>query len=110
MHTETSEGTNDMAEFLVNISFHWDDRVTDEQREQLRVEERARAAELAAEGRLVRMWRVPGRRENWGLWRANDATHLHETLTSMPIWPWMDIKVIALADHAVDPGAKAAAG
>ncbi len=90
-------------EFLVNISFNWDDSVPEAERERLRVAERAHAAVLAEKGHLLRMWRVPGRRENWGLWKAADATEMHEILTSLPIWPWMDIKLMPLASHPVDP-------
>jgi muconolactone D-isomerase len=87
----------------VNIRFNWPDSISDETRAELRDAEIKRAAELAKQGHLVRMWRVPGRRENWGLWRAVDATEMHAVLSSLPIWPYMDITVHALAQHAVDP-------
>lgn len=90
-------------EFLVNIRFNWPDSIDEEVRQRLRKEEVAMAAELAKKGNLVRMWRVIGRRENWGLWRAKDGTEMHAILSSLPIWPYMDIQVIPLAKHAVDP-------
>lgn len=94
-------------EFLINISFNWDEKVPEEERERLRIAERAHAGTLAEKGHLVRMWRVPGRRENWGLWRAKDATEMHAVLASLPIFPWMDIKLYPLADHPVDPARRA---
>ena len=97
-----------MMEFLINISFNWDEKVPEEERERLRVAERAHAAKLAEQGHLVRMWRVPGRRENWGLWRAKDATEMHSILASLPIFPWMDIKLHPLAEHPVDLALKKA--
>lgn len=91
-------------EFLVNIRFlDWTSRLTEQEHGELVVEERKRAAELAAGGTLVRMWRVPGRRENWGLWRAADPTELHEVLSGLPFWPFMDLDVHPLAAHPVDP-------
>jgi muconolactone D-isomerase len=90
-------------EFLVNIRFNWPESISDETRKTLAETEIKRAAELAKQGHLVRMWRVPGRRENWGLWRAADATEMHAILSSLPIFPYMDIAVHALAQHAVDP-------
>ena len=63
-----------------------------------------RAAELSAEGRIKRLWRVPGRRENWGLWEAPDATALHAALASLPLWRYQDIQVIPLAGNGNDPG------
>ncbi|MCP1337141.1 muconolactone Delta-isomerase [Futiania mangrovi] len=92
-----------VAEFLVNIKFVWPESVSDETRAELRDRERAYAAELVKKGHLVRMWRVPGRKENWGLWRAKDATELHDVLTSLPVWPYMDLQVHAVAKHPVDP-------
>jgi muconolactone D-isomerase len=53
--------------------------------------------------RLVRLWRIPGRTANWGLWRAADATELHDALTSLPLWPHMHIEVVPLAKHPNDP-------
>ncbi|WP_342640998.1 muconolactone Delta-isomerase [Rhodoligotrophos ferricapiens] len=92
-----------MVEFLVNITFVGPVGWSDEDVAALVAKERAHAAKLAEQGILVRMWRVPGRRENWGLWRAKDATHLHEILTSLPFWPYMDLKVHPVARHPVDP-------
>lgn len=65
--------------------------------------EAARAAELAAAGHLRRVWRVPGRWANWGLWAATDATHLHEMLASLPLFEWAEITVHPLARHPSDP-------
>ena len=70
---------------------------------ELRAAELARAKELHAQGIFVRMWRVVGHPANWGLWHAKDATELHQALTSLPIWPYMKVSVIAMARHPVDP-------
>jgi muconolactone D-isomerase len=61
--------------------------------------ERVRATELREQGVLRRLWRVPGRRAVVGLWEAADATILHEALASLPMFPWMDVTVEALATH-----------
>ena len=92
-----------MAEYLVNIKFVWPESVTQEERLDLRDRERKQAATLVEKGHLVRMWRVPGRKENWGLWRAKDTTELHDVLTSLPVWPYMDLHVYPMARHPVDP-------
>lgn len=91
-------------EFLVNIKLRWSDNMDPELRDRIIVEERAHAAELIKQGHLVRMWRVPCRFENYGIWNAQDATELHNIITSMPANPWMyDINVTPLARHPVDP-------
>ncbi|MEU3597750.1 muconolactone Delta-isomerase family protein [Streptomyces sp. NPDC006798] len=90
-------------EFLVNIRIDWPHDMDPERKEEVSAAERARAAELAAAGHLVRMWRVPGRTENWGLWQAADPTELHAIISGLPVWPWMTVTVHALARHPVDP-------
>jgi muconolactone D-isomerase len=92
-------------EFLVNIKLRWSDDMDPDLKERVIREERAHAAELIKDGHLVRMWRVPCRFENWGLWRAKDATELHNIITGLPANAWMhDIDVRPLASHPVDPG------
>jgi muconolactone D-isomerase len=92
-----------MMEFLINIKIEWPEGMDPELKERISVHEREVAAELAKKGHLIRMWRTPGRRENWGLWQAKDATQMHEIISSLPVWPWMNVTVHALARHAVDP-------
>lgn len=96
-----------MNEFLVNIKITWPRDLTQAEINRISYQEVKLAARYADEGRLVRMWRVPGRLENWGLWRAADATELHETISSLPVWPFMDVTVHPLAAHTVDPGPSA---
>lgn len=92
-----------MMEFLINIKIKWPEGMDPAFIEKISREERAHAAQLAKAGHLVRMWRVPGRRENWGLWRAADATEMHQVISGLPVWPWMDVTIHALAAHPVDP-------
>jgi muconolactone D-isomerase len=70
---------------------------------ELRERESVRARELADAVILLRLWRVPGRRENWGIWSAEDADALHEALTSLPMFPYLVITVHPLASHPNDP-------
>ncbi len=90
-------------EFLVNIKIEWPETMEPNRKAQIIKDEQDHAARLAKDGNLVRMWRVPGRRENWGLWRAGDATQLHEIIASLPVFPWMNVTVLPLAVHPVDP-------
>lgn len=90
-------------EFLVNIKINWPMDLDPQVKDEIIVKEQQYAAKLADQGHLVRMWRVPGRRENWGLWRAADATHLHDIISSLPVFPYMDVTVRPLALHPVDP-------
>jgi muconolactone D-isomerase len=69
----------------------------------LRDKEAARSRELAESGVLLRLWRVPGRRENWGIWKADDADQLHDALSSLPLLRYLTITVHPLAAHPNDP-------
>lgn len=76
------------------------------------MEPKRRAALLAAEaevaqalraaGVLQRIWRVPGRTASIGIWSAEDATRLHEHLTSLPLFPWLDVTVTPLGVHPLE--------
>lgn len=90
-------------EFLVNIKINWPIDMDPQVKEEIIREEQQHAGQLARKGHLVRMWRVPGRRENWGLWKARDATELHDIISSLPVFPYMDVSVNPLAIHPVDP-------
>lgn len=90
-------------EFLVRIEVALPPETPAARRAELEAAERERGSELLAAGKLVRIWRLPGRRANLSLYRAADATELHEALTSLPLWPWMTISVEPLAVHPLEP-------
>jgi muconolactone D-isomerase len=90
-------------EFLVRIEIAVPEELGDGRAQELSRRESERAGELAAAGVLLRLWRVPGRRANVGVWSAPDATELHAALTSLPLFPYMRIEVEPLARHPSDP-------
>jgi muconolactone D-isomerase len=90
-------------EFLVHIEVRWPPDGDPQERDRLVSAEAVRARELAADGTIKRLWRIPGRRANYGLWSADDATALHTAISSLPFYPWLDVEVIALAEHPSDP-------
>ena len=95
---------SDAAEYLVHIEVHWPPDGDPARRDELMAAERARGQELVAAGVIRRLWRVPGRWANWGVWRADSPDDLHAALASLPFFPWLDIEVIPLAGHPNDPG------
>ncbi len=90
-------------EFLVEIEVLWPPDGDQADKERLVTAEARRARELAAEAVLLRLWRVPGRWANVGLWQAPDASALHDALSSLPLYPWLDVHVRPLARHPSDP-------
>jgi muconolactone D-isomerase len=91
-------------EFLVEIQVNWPPSNDEQAKAALIEAEGERGRELARDGVIVRLWRIPGRWANVGIWEAPDATTLHEALASLPAYPWLDAKVTALARHPTDPG------
>jgi len=89
-------------EFLVRIDIDLPADVTEARRSELLEAKAERGHELIASGALRRIWRVPGRWANVSLYEASDATELHALLTSLPLCPWMDIQVEALATHPLE--------
>jgi muconolactone delta-isomerase len=69
--------------------------------------EGVRARELAAEGHLLRLWRLsrnaPGDPGALGLWRARDVAEMQAILESLPLKPWMGIQTTPLSIHPSDP-------
>jgi muconolactone D-isomerase len=68
----------------------------------LAARERRRGLELIEAGVIRSIWRVAGRQANVGIWEAEDATELHAAITSLPAFPWMDVRVTALARHPLN--------
>jgi muconolactone delta-isomerase len=62
-----------------------------------------RARELAGEGHLERLWRLPGQGQALGLWRASDAEDMEAVLESLPLREWMTVQTTALTQHPSDP-------
>ena len=89
-------------EFLVSIDVRTPHDLDPAKLAALQAAETARARELMDAGLLQRIWRIPGRRSNVSLYEAPDATALHTALTSLPLWPYMEIEVRPLAVHPLE--------
>jgi muconolactone D-isomerase len=67
--------------------------------EELKARERAMAQELQRAGKWRHLWRVAGRYANVSVFDVRDAAELHDTLSSLPLFPFMDIEVHPLCRH-----------
>jgi muconolactone D-isomerase len=67
--------------------------------ERLKVEEKARAQELQRQGKWRHLWRVAGRYANVSVLDVADHDELHTILSSLPLFPFMEIAVTPLARH-----------
>jgi muconolactone delta-isomerase len=67
--------------------------------------EAQRAEELAGQGHLLRLWRLPaGGPSALGLWRAQDSAEMQAILESLPLDAWMTVQTTPLTPHPSDPG------
>jgi len=95
-------------EYFVDMTTHVPDGTPGKAVDAVRSSEAARAAELAAEGYLLRLWRppaVPGEWRTFGLFAADGDRELDGVLASMPLHVWRTDQVTALSAHPNDPAA-----
>jgi muconolactone D-isomerase len=65
----------------------------------LKAEEKARAQELQRSGEWRHLWRVAGRYANVSVFDVDSIDRLHELLSELPLFPYLDIRVTPLATH-----------
>jgi muconolactone delta-isomerase len=65
--------------------------------------EAQRAKELAGQGHLLRLWKLPGESRALGLWNARDPAEMQAILKSLPLDPWMTVETTPLTRHPSDP-------
>jgi muconolactone delta-isomerase len=83
------------------------DGVTAPEVDKMRAREAEHTRELAAQGRVLRLWRPPLEPGEWrtiGLFAAGGPEDLEATLASMPLRVWRTDEPTALGVHANDPG------
>lgn len=64
--------------------------------------EKAYSQELQQAGKWPHLWRIAGEYSNISILDVADADELHTMLSALPLFPYMDIKVTALATHPSD--------
>jgi muconolactone D-isomerase len=89
-------------EFLVEIEVSLPGDMPEAQRADLMAAEHAHGRELRRRGTIQRIWRIPGRLQNVGIWEAGDATEVHEAISGLPLYPWIQARVTALARHPLE--------
>jgi muconolactone D-isomerase len=89
-------------DFLVRIEVKLPPTLSDKERSRLLESELERGVVLRRQGSIKSIWRVPGGLRNVGIWTAADATELHELLSSLPVFPYIQAEVTPLAQHPID--------
>lgn len=84
-----------LVQMEVRMPYHLDPALS----ERLRAEEKETALALQRDGRWRYLWRVAGRYANVSVFDVDSADELHELLSGLPLFPFLDITVTALANH-----------
>jgi len=92
------------SEFLTTFVIDVPEGTPDRTVEETEASEAERAKELAGQGHLRRLWRLPGRGRTLGLWQAASPAELQAILRSLPLDPWMTVQTTPLTPHPSDPG------
>lgn len=66
--------------------------------------EKAYSQELQRSGKWPHLWRVVGEYSNISIFDVESTDELHELLSGLPLFGYMDIKVTPLATHPSDIG------
>jgi muconolactone delta-isomerase len=92
-------GTEFLTTFIIAVPDGTPDQVLDD----AEAREAQRAKELAGQGHLLRLWRLPGGSRALGLWRARDPAEMQTILRSLPLDAWMAVETTPLTPHPSDP-------
>jgi muconolactone D-isomerase len=66
---------------------------------ELQATEKQRAPELQRDGRWRHLWRIVGAYANASVFDVADHDELHRILSTLPLFPYMDVTVTPLAEH-----------
>jgi muconolactone D-isomerase len=68
-------------------------------REELLAREKAYSQDLQRSGTWLHLWRIAGQFSNLSVFDVADNDALHQTLWGLPLFPYMTIEVLPLAQH-----------
>lgn len=67
--------------------------------EAIKAAEKARAVEIQRAGKWPHLWRVAGQYSNVSIFDVASNDELHDLLSSLPLFPYMQMRVVPLARH-----------
>ena len=65
----------------------------------LKADEKALAQRLMEQGKWRHLWRIAGQYANISVFDVGSIDELHNVLTSLPLFPYMQIEVMPLCRH-----------
>jgi muconolactone D-isomerase len=84
-----------LVQMQVNIPHDEDPKLVEERK----AAEKERAQELQRDGRWRDLWRVVGRYANVSVFDVESTDELHELISTLPLFPYLDVTVTPLTRH-----------
>lgn len=88
--------------FHVRMDVHLPDAMDPPTRADILAREKRYSHGLQRSGAWPHLWRIVGRYSNISIFDVPDNDTLHELLSGLPLYPYMDIEVLPLANHPSD--------
>jgi muconolactone D-isomerase len=85
--------------YLVRMDVNLPVDMPSEEAASIKATEKAYSQKLQQDGRWASIWRVVGEYANYSVFDVESNDELHELLSRLPLFPYMDIDVIPLAKH-----------
>ena len=88
--------------FHVRMDVHLPADLDPQTRSELIGREKAYSQDLQHKGRWPHIWRIVGEYANYSIFDVDSNDELHQILSALPLFPYMDIHVTPLARHPSD--------
>lgn len=85
--------------YLVHMVVDIPSTLTPEEVARIKAEEKAYSQQLQSSGKWPHLWRVVGEYANYSVFDVESNDELHNTLSNLPLFPFMKITVTPLAKH-----------
>lgn len=85
--------------FQVEMTVNLPHDLAKDEADRLKATERAQAQELQRNGKWRYLWRVAGQYANVSIFDVSGPGELHDILSGLPLFPFMQIEVKALCRH-----------
>ncbi|MCP3023663.1 muconolactone Delta-isomerase [Cupriavidus basilensis] len=85
--------------FLVRMDVKMPVDMPAAQADEIKAREKAYSQDLQRQGKWPHLWRVVGEYANYSVFDAESNDELHTMLSSLPLFPYMEIHVTPLAKH-----------
>jgi muconolactone D-isomerase len=85
--------------YLVHMVVDIPSTLATEEAARIKAEEKAYSQRLQSAGKWPHLWRVVGEYANYSVFDVESNDELHNTLSNLPLFPFMKITVTPLAKH-----------